>query len=391
MYSADVKLFQERELSDREKHTDRGKVVGVAMSGGVDSSVAAALLHQQGYDVIGLTMHLWTDESGRKMFLNRTSGCCSVEMAQDAARVAEKMDFRHYTLDLSKDFHQSVIRNFGKEYLSGRTPNPCVRCNTFVKWQALMGRARRMGCDYFATGHYARVSHDGDRSRLWRAGYLEKDQSYALWGITQEGLSRTLLPLGELDKNDVRQLAADLGLATAGKPDSQDICFVPDNDYRRFMDENFGSEMQERESGEIIGPGGQLLGHHDGITNFTIGQRKGLRVSVGRPLFVKRIDTQTNRIYVDDEDECRFIAAGAFDVNWVSVDPPQSSLSCHVKIRYRDKPHPAVVIPDGDSRVYIEFTEPVRAVTPGQSAVFYDGDLVLGGGVLTDPQPVRAS
>ena len=356
--------------------------VAVAMSGGVDSSVAAALLSLQGYEVIGLTMHLWTDPEGEEMALNRASGCCSVGMAHDAAAVAERMGFRHYVLDLSREFHSSVVENFGREYLRGRTPNPCVRCNTFVKWQTLLERARRMGCEYLATGHYARVDRSGSRARLLRAAYPEKDQSYALWGLSQESLSHTLFPVGELTKSEVRRVAADLGLNTADKPESQDICFVPDNDYRRFVRDYFSTEAEVEEKGEIVGPDGRVLGYHGGVTRFTVGQRKGLGISAERPLYVTRIDARANRVFVAYDEGCFASSATVESVNWVSIPEPETAVSCSVKVRYRDEFHPARVTPLPGHSARIEFARPVRAVTPGQSAVFYDGDVVLGGGIL---------
>jgi tRNA-uridine 2-sulfurtransferase len=363
-----------------------GTTVAVAMSGGVDSSVAAALLKLQGCNVIGLTMHLWSDPNGEEMALNRASGCCSITMSQDAAAVAERLGFRHYVLDLSKEFHSSVVQNFAGEYLAGRTPNPCVRCNTFVKWQTLLARAQRMGCDYLATGHYARADEVDGRYRLRTALFTEKDQSYALWGLTQESLSRTLFPLGELTKSDVRKIAAELELKTADKPESQDICFVPDDDYRRFLADNFPSGLKVLSQGEIIGPGGKLLGRHDGIANFTVGQRKGLGIAADRPLYVTRLDTEANRVFVDYDEACFASVMNVSDVNWVSIPAPDHAVECEIKVRYRDARHHARLIPDDENNCSIELTEPVRAVTPGQSAVFYSGDVVLGGGVI---QPVN--
>ena len=353
------------------------------MSGGVDSSVAAALLVEQGYDVVGLTMHLWTDEKGQEMSLNRASGCCSITMSRDAAQVAEKLGFKHYVLDLSQEFHGSVVKNFAGEYLAGRTPNPCVRCNTFVKWQTLLERARKIGCDYLATGHYARVESGGERAVLRRALHQEKDQSYALWGLSQDSLQHTLFPLGELPKSDVRRIAAKFELVTADKPESQDICFVPDNDYRRFLKDNFESELRVIEKGEVIGPGGKVMGFHEGITHYTVGQRKGLGISADRPLYITRIETASNRIYLDYEENCLSESASVYDTNWVSIDEPLTPFDCEVKVRYRDQPHAATVVPAANRTAAIRFHEPVRAVTPGQSAVFYRGDLVLGGGVLS--------
>ncbi|MBU1983323.1 tRNA 2-thiouridine(34) synthase MnmA, partial [bacterium] len=319
------------------------------------------------------------------------SGCCSVTMSRDAAAVAERLGFRHYVIDLSKEFRSAVIENFGREYLAGRTPNPCVRCNTFVKWQTLLDRARRMGCDYLATGHYARVEHGGVRILMQRAKYLDKDQSYALWGLSQESLSRTLFPLGEISKTDVRRIAVELGLKTADKPESQDICFVPDDDYGGFLRDNFGSEWPVLDRGEIVGPEGAILGYHRGVAHYTVGQRKGLGVAVGEPLYVTRIDALANRVYVGFEKDCFAIAAEADQTNWISISRPKDSIHCTVKIRYRDEGHMAQVVPLDDEGVRIEFDEPVRAVTPGQSAVFYDGDLLLGGGVFRSSKSVRDS
>ena len=377
------------ELTSQGANGKTRNTVAVAMSGGVDSSVAAALLAQQGHEVVGLTMHLWTDPAGEELGLNRASGCCSVNMARDAAAVAQRMGFRHYVLDLSREFHSAVIEDFGHEYLRGRTPNPCVRCNTFVKWQTLLERARRMGCDYLATGHYARVGRSGPRVRLLRAAYLEKDQSYALWGLSQESLSRTLFPVGELSKTEVRRIAADLDLRTAEKPESQDICFVPDNDYRRFVKEHFSADLPVLEHGEIVGPDNRVLGYHGGVTRFTVGQRRGLGISADRPLYVTRIDARANRVFVSYDDECFASVAAAESVNWVSISEPEGPVECAVKVRYRDDLHPGRVSPLPGNRVRIEFSQPVRAVTPGQSAVFYDGETVLGGGILSLSQEVE--
>lgn len=362
--------------------------VAVAMSGGVDSSVAAALLVDEGYDVIGLTMHLWTDEKGQEMSLNRASGCCSITMAQDARAVSDRLGIKHYVLNLSKEFHGSVVENFAGEYLAGRTPNPCVRCNTFVKWQTLLDKAQKLGCEYLATGHYARVQKTGDRAMLLRARYLEKDQSYALWGLSQHSLHQTLFPLGDLPKSRVRELALGLELVTADKPESQDICFVPDNNYRRFLQDNFAMELKVLGGGEFIGPDGRVLGHHEGITNFTVGQRKGLGLSAGRPLYVKRIEPETDRVYLDYDENCLDSVAFGHDTNWVSIPRPSDPVKCDVKVRYRSEAVAAIVTSLPDGKVRIEFDTPVRAVTPGQSAVFYDGDIVLGGAILTSIEGV---
>ncbi|MDD5088774.1 MAG: tRNA 2-thiouridine(34) synthase MnmA [bacterium] len=363
--------------------------MAVAMSGGVDSSVAAALLVRQGFEVIGLTMHLWTDPKGEELSLNRSSGCCSVTMSRDAAAVADRLGFRHYVLDLSREFHDSVVRDFRDEYFAGRTPNPCVRCNTFVKWQTLLARARQMGCDYLATGHYARSDHHGERARLLRARFLDKDQSYALWGLDQDSLCHTVFPLGELTKPEVRKIAAELGLKTADKPESQDICFIPDDDYGRFLRTDGGTGLPVLEAGEIIGPEDKILGRHRGIAYYTVGQRKGLGVAAERPLYVTRIDPHKNRVYVGWEDDCFSDTATAAHVNWVSIGCPGEPIPCQVKVRYRDHGHGARVTAVDEQTVRMDFDRPVRAVTPGQSAVFYQGDVVLGGGVISEFNSVR--
>ncbi len=364
----------------------KSSVVAVAMSGGVDSSVAAAILAEQGYDVVGLTMHLWSDPKGEEMALNRASGCCSITMTQDAAAVAERMGFRHYVLNLSDEFHGSVVKNFAGEYIAGRTPNPCVRCNTFVKWQTLLDRALKMGCDYLATGHYARVISTAHRTKLFRSRNREKDQSYALWGLSQDALSRTLFPVGELTKHEVRSIASKLGLSTADKPESQDICFVPDSDYRRFLGDNFANELSVLQPGEIIGPDGEVLGMHTGICNYTVGQRKGLGIAGGRPLYVTKIDAVSNSIYVDDDERCLFRSATIREMNWVSIEPVNEQFDCEVKIRYRDEARDATVFQRGHGSALIRFHAPARAVTPGQSAVLYRGDEVLAGGVIAESE-----
>ncbi|RPH95350.1 tRNA 2-thiouridine(34) synthase MnmA [candidate division KSB1 bacterium] len=368
-----------------------GKTVAVAMSGGVDSSVAAALLKLQGYDVIGLTMHLWTDPRGEEMDVNHASGCCSFGMARDAAAVAARMGFRHYILDLSREFHDCVVKDFVAEYERGRTPNPCVLCNSRIKWQTLLERASRMGCDYLATGHYARIERKADRFCLLRSLNTEKDQSYALWRLSQESLSRTLLPLGDLTKTDVRKFAAEFGLNVADKQESQDICFIPDNDYRRFLRDHTVQESGSKAQGEIIGTDGRVLGYHEGIASYTVGQRRGLGISASRPLYVTRIDPAANRVYVAYDEDCFSDEAMAEDVNWLSISEPKEAIDCGVKVRYRDSTHEARVCPLAKNRVRIQFAEPVRAVTPGQSAVFYKGDTVLGGGVLSDSRKMEVA
>jgi tRNA-specific 2-thiouridylase len=255
-----------------------------------------------------------------------------------------------------------------------------------VKWQTLLERARLLGCDYLATGHYARTEQRGDRIALMKAKYLEKDQSYALWGLSQESLARTLFPVGNLEKPEVRRIARELNLVPADHPESQDICFVPDDDYRRFLNDNFGSELKLMDQGEIVGPEGNVLGYHQGITNYTIGQRRGLGIAADRPLYVTLIDPKQNRVYVDYDEHCVSSEAFVREMNWVTIAETDQAFSCTVKVRYRDEGHAAVVFPMENGNARIQFDEPVRAITPGQSAVFYHHSDVLAGGLLYDPQ-----
>jgi tRNA-specific 2-thiouridylase len=351
-------------------------VVAVAMSGGVDSSVAAALLLEAGYRVMGLTMHLWSGGNGGE------TSCCSVSREQDATDVAVELGFPHYTVDFSKEFFGSVVQDFIAEYLRGRTPNPCERCNAFVKWRALWEKARKLGANYFATGHYARVQQDPSRMHLRRAAFRPKDQSYALWRIPQEQLAHTLFPLGEMSKDAVRRKAVDLGLVNAERSESQEVCFIADGDYRQFLNKYSPEALQHIGDGEIIGPKGQVLGIHHGYPNFTIGQRRGLGLTWPRPLYVHQIDAETNRVFVDEEDGCLGRSMRVESVNWVSWDAPSEPFEAEVQIRYRDPGGPARISPQDDGSLFVEFLAPAWAITPGQSAVFYSGDLLIAGGII---------
>ncbi len=355
---------------------DRG-LVAVAMSGGVDSSVAAALLLEKGYRVIGLTMRLRTDAEGRR------ASCCSLSSEHDATAVAVRLGFPHYTLDVSQEFLAEVIQDFIREYLLGRTPNPCERCNAFMKWQVLWDKAQTYGADYFATGHYARVQKDSSRMQMRRAAFRPKDQSYALWRISQEHLKHTLFPLGELSKTDVRKKASELELVNADAADSQEICFIPEGDYRDFLLKQNPEALHKIGSGEIVGPGGKVLGTHNGFPNYTIGQRKGLGLTWPRPLYVRQIDAETNRIFVDEEEGCYGSVMHIEQVNWVSWTTPTEPFDADVQIRYRDPSAPAHVVPQKDGTLIIEFVSPAFAIAPGQSAVFYQGDMLLGGGIIS--------
>ncbi|MDZ7268486.1 MAG: tRNA 2-thiouridine(34) synthase MnmA [candidate division KSB1 bacterium] len=367
-----------------------GTTVVVAMSGGVDSSVAAALLHEHGYRVIGITLNLWDyHTSGGNV--NFESGCCSIDTMADARAVCHRLGVPHYVLDLKEVFQRSVQQNFIAEYFAGRTPNPCVRCNTHIKWGALLQQAEAIGADLLATGHYARLTQNPG-SRRWelrRAVDLNKDQSYALWGVRQQALSRTLFPLGELIKPEVRSLAHSLGLKTAHKKESQEICFIPDNDYRRFLRENAAAAGWQVGTGMFFDAAGNALGTHQGVPFYTIGQRKGLGLALGRPVFVTHIDAQTNAITVSDGQDLLQEEFTVTAVNWVSEVCPPDGRTVVCKIRYRDPGAPALLLDATERSVRVRFVSPQRAITPGQSAVFYDGDVVIGGGVIEAVVPIK--
>ncbi|MDZ7372637.1 MAG: tRNA 2-thiouridine(34) synthase MnmA [candidate division KSB1 bacterium] len=361
-------------------------LIAVAMSGGVDSSVAAALLVERGYRVVGLTLKLWDyDRMGGNV--RHESTCCSVDDIWDARAVAEQLGIPHYVVDARAEFEARVVRSFEEEYLHGRTPNPCVLCNSEVKWRVLLRKALSLGAQYFATGHYARILYDADRRRylLLRARDPSKDQSYALWALRQEQLQYTLLPLGELSKGQVRELAGRLGLRTANKADSQEICFVPDNDYRRYLRERFGSRAMAE--GEIVDLAGNVIGRHQGYVNFTIGQRRGLGVSLGKPAYVVDIRPEENRVVVGGREALLSRGLVADRLNWISIPALEEPMRVWVKTRYRDRGSWATIFPGDDGGVQVEFEEPQAAVTPGQSVVFYEGDAVVGGGVIARRLP----
>ncbi len=343
--------------------------VVVAMSGGVDSSVAAALLAEQGFDVVGVTLRLAGDGSR----------CCSLEDAEDARRVAERLGIRFYVADYAARFRSEVIEAFADDYLAGRTPIPCVSCNQRFKFRYLLDRARALGAASVATGHYARVARGPNgRLRLRRAVDRHKDQSYFLFDLDQERLGRIRFPLGALEKRHVRARARALGLATADKPESQEICFVPDGDYARVVEE----VRPERRpgAGEIVDEAGRLLGRHAGVHHFTVGQRRGLGVASDRRLYVTRIDAAANRVVVGDAEAVRFREAQLAGVSWIAGAAPARPVHARVHVRHRHPGTPARVEPGSDGRARVRFQEPVTAVAPGQAAVFYAGDELLGGG-----------
>jgi tRNA-specific 2-thiouridylase len=362
--------------------------IAVAMSGGVDSSAAAALLKEQGHELVGFTMQLWNqrrhinvDENGDPL----PSRCCSLDDVYDARRVAESLGFPFYVLNLEKDFERDVVEPFVASYLSGETPIPCVACNSRLKFASLDRMATSLGCDKVATGHYARVAYDeaADRYRLFRGRDHWKDQSYFLWELTQEQLSHAFFPLGEMEKEEVRDIARAAELYTADKQESQEICFVPDGKYSEFIDRYLDHEDRRNErpaDGEIVTTAGEAIGTHSGIHRYTVGQRRGLGIANEKPLYVVQIEAARNRIVVGEENELDSIEFVARGVNWVAFDTPSEPVRADVKVRYRHEPSPATIYALSNDRARIVFDEPQRAITPGQATIFYNGDEVVAGG-----------
>ncbi|MDE5779751.1 MAG: tRNA 2-thiouridine(34) synthase MnmA [Lachnospiraceae bacterium] len=354
------------------------KKVAVGMSGGVDSSVAAYLLKEQGYDVIGVTMQIWQDEDVDSMAEN--GGCCGLSAVDDARCVADKLGIPYYVLNFKKEFKQHVIDYFMDEYMHARTPNPCIACNRYVKWEALLKRALELGCDYIATGHYARVVKlENGRFALKKSASIRKDQTYALYNLTQEQLSRTLMPVGEYDKEEIRKIAEQIGLFIADKPDSQEICFVPDNDYAGYIERESGKSFDK---GNFVDLDGRILGTHKGIIHYTIGQRKGLGLSVGKPVFVVDIRPDTNEVVIGTNEDTFHQELIADRVNLMSISSVEEEMPLNAKIRYSHKGAPCRIKMLDDNTLRCCFEEPVRAITPGQAVVFYDGDVVAGGAVI---------
>ncbi|HHV62885.1 MAG TPA: tRNA 2-thiouridine(34) synthase MnmA [Firmicutes bacterium] len=355
--------------------------VVVAMSGGVDSSIAAALLKERGYDVIGVTMQVWPRSSPGGTTPVPERSCCSLAAVEDARRVASRLDIPYYVLNMEEDFSREVIDYFCNEYIAGRTPNPCIVCNTRIKFGLLLDKARALGASYIATGHYARICYDPSTRRhlLKKARDRHKDQTYVLYNLTQDQLASTLMPLGEFTKDETRALAAKLGLRIADKPDSQEICFIPDNDYRRFLAERVPHSVNP---GPILDLRGNVLGEHKGIAFYTIGQRKGLGISAREPLYVVALDRERNAVIVGTESEVYSQGLIAGSVNWIAIEELVGAREARAKIRYYTEPAHAVISPLKPGYVEVGFAEPQRAVTPGQACVFYDGDVVLGGGII---------
>ncbi len=360
-------------------------LVAVAMSGGVDSSTVAAVLQQQRRPIIGLTMQLWNQ---RRLPELQGDGpaqhrCCSLDDVYDAKRVAQHLNFPHYVVNFESQFEDRVVRPFVKDYLSGRTPIACTNCNTDVKFEPLLRMARQIGADRLATGHYARIRHEESTGRfqLLRALDPTKDQSYFLWGLSQQQLSRSEFPLGELSKDEVREIARRAALPVAEKPDSMELCFVPNGNYVQFI-HAYASENKiplSAGEGDIVTESGEVLGRHNGIHNFTIGQRKGLGFAAGKPLYVLAIEPETSRVIVGDDDILRTTSFEVESVNWISITEPSKPIRAAVKIRHKHEPAPAIIEALPNSHARVTFDSPQRAVTPGQAAVFYSDDVVLAG------------
>jgi tRNA-specific 2-thiouridylase len=367
--------------------TAPNNTIAVAMSGGVDSSAVAALLRAQGHNLVGLTLQLWNQRrlAGREGMPESVQGrCCSIDDVYDARRVAEHLDIPYYLMNAQDRFEQEVVRPFVDEYLAGRTPIPCTLCNNHLKFDQLLVTARQIGADRIATGHYARNRFDPERNRwvLSRPADKSKDQTYFLFGLTQEQLSRTLFPLGEMQKPDVRTMAAGHGLELAQKPDSQEICFIPGGSYSQFLkaylDEQ-GRELPDS-AGDLVAANGEVVGRHEGIHGFTVGQRKGLGISSPEPLYVLKIHPDSHAVDVGGEAELLSRTLVADRLNWVSIPAPEGEIRATIKIRHRHEPAPATLRRTEDDRIEATFDTPQRAITPGQSAVFYQGDEVAGGG-----------
>jgi len=374
-------FFLENSRIDKAiKMSKKGRIL-VAMSGGVDSSVAAVMLHEQGYEVIGLTMKTWDYASSGGS--SKETGCCSLDSINDARALAVGYGFPHYILDIREEFGNFVIDDFVDEYLAGRTPNPCVLCNTHIKWEALLKRANKLDCEFIATGHYANIRlQDNGRHVISKGKDENKDQSYVLWGVSQQNLARTKFPLGSFAKTEIRQMAKDMGqLDLANKSESYEICFVPNNDYRSFLRHQVDDLDERIGQGNFILSNGTVVGKHQGYPFYTIGQRKGLGIALGRPMFVTRILPESNTVMLGTEEELEKTSALVHKLNLVKYETIFEPLEAVTKIRYKDAGTLSTLQQEGDS-MKIDFHHTVSGIAPGQSAVFYEGNDLLGGGFL---------
>lgn len=352
------------------------KKVLVGMSGGVDSSVAAYLLKEQGYEVIGATMQIWQDD---KEFIEREGGCCSLSAVADARRVANKIGIPFYVMNFKDAFKKNVIDYFVDEYMEGRTPNPCVACNKFIKFSSFLDKAMTLGIDYVATGHYAIIEKQNNRYIIRKSEDDKKDQTYALYNLTQFQLERTLMPCGRYKKSEIREIAKKIGLRVHNKKDSQEICFIPDNDHGEYIKNRFPSKVRQ---GNFVDKSGNVLGTHKGIVYYTIGQRKGLDIALGKPMYVVDINPFRNEVVLGNLDDLLNTELIAKDVNYIPFDNLKEPMEVEAKIRYSQIPSKAVITPMEDGRVKVNFNEKQRAITKGQSVVFYKGDLLIGGGII---------
>ncbi len=368
--------------------TVQGKRVVVAMSGGVDSSVAAAILVEQGFDVIGMMMRLWSEPgTTNETQFNR---CCTPDQMADARRVADQLDIPFYVLDVKDHFRESIVQFYIDEHEAGRTPNPCIECNRQIRFSYLLEQAFALDAHYLATGHYARVQFTNDGYKLFKSADQHKDQSYVLHVLNQQQLAHVLFPVGDFQKDAVRDLARQFNLPVAAKHDSQDLCFVADGDYRRFLRQHSGEAARP---GSIISESGKELGRHDGLPFYTIGQRKGLGVAASHPLYVLNKDTENNHLVVGPREALGRTELTALDVNWIAGHSPDLSNPVQIKIRYKAKPVSGFISDLGQDKIHVRFNEPVFGITPGQGAVFYNDNLCLGGGLIAEPslhQPVAA-